>query len=446
MTVSPAAALNLGTTPGLNHFKLGISRKDAYTEYDMPALLLAPDLSPNFLVTPEENVRFQVDTNGKPTSGSKYPRVEAREENGDGTLIGWDGRTGIHWMEVTLRFLALPVKRPWACGTQIHGPKDDLIRFQVEGSDLSHLKLVARNTPPGSKKEVATTIRPSYQLGTWVTVRFEIKDGAGSLLLDGVKVLDFDARSKGLYWKWGIYLQANTSNGGVATGVVEVRKDSVRHWHPGWPMPSSVPVSVGAAGTVVGSDPTTVPAPPSSATPVVVPPAAPPTTATTSRVIMIVRHAEKPDDDSIHTLSDTGLLRASRLPHLFTPALLTGLFMPTDLWASEGNSASRRPIQTITPLSDALKLPVNTKYEAAAYKDCAKALLKQRTGVSLVCWAHGEIPGLVKALGVTTPKMFSTWPDNRFDVILVLVTDGSGGWHLTQVTEGLLPGDRSVGI
>lgn len=96
----------------------------------------------------------------------------------------------------------------------------------------------------------------------------------------------------------------------------------------------------------------------------------------------------------------------------------------------EVGSHSRRPIQTVTPLAEALKLaPVttHTKGEEQALVDDALG----RSGTVLICWQHQDIAkigNLIVGNDTTVPQ---SWPEDRYD--LVYVFDRSGdGWSFRQ--------------
>ena len=71
-------------------------------------------------------------------------------------------------------------------------------------------------------------------------------------------------------------------------------------------------------------------------------------------------------------------------------------------FASEAAKHSNRPIETITPLSQALHLRINHDYEDRETAKVADAVMsgKYAGKVVLICWHHGEIPHLAKAFGV----------------------------------------------
>lgn len=160
--------------------------------------------------------------------------------------------------------------------------------------------------------------------------------------------------------------------------------------------------------------------------------------AHTPRVVFLIRHGEKPlkEEHSPH-LTDTGTERARRLPSLF--ASQAGLPRPDVLFATHATHSSNREVETLTPLAQNLKLPIQDKYgEDDGAKMAAEILSGQYAGkVVLVCWHHGKLPEVAEALGVKNPPK---WSDTTFDRIWkVEWTDGKA--VMTDIPEGLMPGD-----
>ena len=171
---------------------------------------------------------------------------------------------------------------------------------------------------------------------------------------------------------------------------------------------------------------------------------------------MILRHGEKPPDDgpphgidadgdkSEHSLTTTGWARAGALVELFASARSAppaGLLRPGRLYASQGDSKSRRPLETLTPLAARLGLTVDTSH-AKADTAALAADLRAAGGVALVSWEHDAIPAIALALGTVTPPPPSEWPDDRFDLVWVLAANGAG-WTFAQVPQQLLAGDSA---
>jgi hypothetical protein len=156
--------------------------------------------------------------------------------------------------------------------------------------------------------------------------------------------------------------------------------------------------------------------------------------------ILIIRHAEKLTDGR-QDLSETGYKRASLLPTLFVGAgARADLPVPQFLFATHLSKHSNRPVETITPLAEALKLPIDSAIMNDDYAELAKQLLsgKYAGKVVLVSWHHGNIPQLATALGAQPP--YTPWPDEKFDrVWRIDYKDGKA--TLTDLPQGLLPGD-----
>ena len=150
-------------------------------------------------------------------------------------------------------------------------------------------------------------------------------------------------------------------------------------------------------------------------------------------IILLIRHAEKPGSGA--GLSPMGEKRAAAYVDFFTHYRLRGQPLTIGaLFAAKDSENSARPRLTLTPLSKALRLPLNTGYEGQKFDRLASHLrrndYKGRTVV--LCWKHGEILALAKALGVNSEKLPATaqwpaeWPAGEFHWILQIVRDESG--------------------
>ncbi|MDT0449372.1 histidine phosphatase family protein [Streptomyces hesseae] len=180
--------------------------------------------------------------------------------------------------------------------------------------------------------------------------------------------------------------------------------------------------------------------------------------------IMIIRHGEKPrgstrgmdenGEPDKKSLTQRGWERARALPKLFAPATgtsgadasgRTALPRPSTLFAAADygpNAGSRRMRQTVTPLAEELKLPVNTSFSETEEAKLATAALMSPQPV-LICWEHSRIADIVKALGAAkAPGVPKSWPD-RFDLVWVLTRHG-GTWSFRSVPQHLLDGDAAA--
>jgi hypothetical protein len=165
----------------------------------------------------------------------------------------------------------------------------------------------------------------------------------------------------------------------------------------------------------------------------------------TPAVLFILRHAEKPvGDDKSPDLSPVGFMRARALPSLFVAApgsnKLPRFPHPNFLFASAPAKHSNRPLETITPLAQALNLRVNTDFADLETAQIAKRILSGAYAGKfvLICWHHGEIPQLAKAFGVA--HVPHSWDQDVFDQIWEIQwIDGKP--QMVVLPQRLLPGD-----
>ena len=167
--------------------------------------------------------------------------------------------------------------------------------------------------------------------------------------------------------------------------------------------------------------------------------------------IMIIRHAEAPvpgqfkgvrqsGEDDEHSLIVRGWQRAGALIRFFMRPEHPAIAVPTHLIGSSfAGNTSRRPHQTLVPLSHAMALAVdesfNKNQEAALAARCLGL-----DGVVLISWHHECIPALASALAPNTPVP-PQWPDDCFDRVWVFDAERDGGWRFQQVPQRLLAGD-----
>ena len=161
-------------------------------------------------------------------------------------------------------------------------------------------------------------------------------------------------------------------------------------------------------------------------------------------VVYVLRHAEKPaPEENSPDLTATGFKRAEVLPSLFVQmpgAPAPRLPKPDAIFATARSKSSNRPVETVTPLAQVLKLPIRHEFDEHATGALAAEVLggKYAGKVVLVCWHHGQIPALVAALGVTDAP--ATWDATVFNQIWK-ITYSAGQAKLTILSEALLPGD-----
>ena len=170
--------------------------------------------------------------------------------------------------------------------------------------------------------------------------------------------------------------------------------------------------------------------------------------------IMIVRHAEKPDSDKLHGITEdgshdhhsltvTGWVRAGALVELLGSALRVpqaGLRCPDRIYGTDaGDGESKRSIQTVSPLGARLGVKVDTRYREGDEEELAKEI-RELSGTTLVSWHHETIHRIAKHLGEVRPDPPRHWPDDRFDLVWTF-TRTAEYWHFAQVPQLLLPDD-----
>ena len=152
---------------------------------------------------------------------------------------------------------------------------------------------------------------------------------------------------------------------------------------------------------------------------------------------MLMRHGEDMGEDS-YELSPQGKKRAEALPRLFGPRLPK----PDIIIATRASKHSDRPMETVEPLAAALHLAIDNRFRDDDYQLLARALMTDSRydgKTVLVCWHHGKIDNLAKALGV---KHAPHWPDAQFDHVWMIDFKKSGKASFEDVHQQLLPGDK----
>jgi hypothetical protein len=161
--------------------------------------------------------------------------------------------------------------------------------------------------------------------------------------------------------------------------------------------------------------------------------------------VMIIRHAEKPDDGA--GLTPAGEARAQAYVGYFEHFTLHGQPMtPNALYAAADSKSSMRPRLTITPLSQALGLPIDDRFADKQTRELADALRSEPHGDRvLICWHHGEIPKLIQDLGADPLQLLHAdkWPADEFGWVVILRYDHQGRLADAEVVhEQLMPDDR----
>ena len=136
-----------------------------------------------------------------------------------------------------------------------------------------------------------------------------------------------------------------------------------------------------------------------------------------AKVILVMRHAEKSDDPLDSNLTPAGYARAQHLAQ-YIPATFG---KPKGLFASAASKHSRRPIQTLEPLATQCHLTIDETYADQDYGALAHHLRKNDAfdgSLVVVCWHHGNIPSMMRALKAPEDDYPDPWKRGVFNLIL----------------------------
>lgn len=193
------------------------------------------------------------------------------------------------------------------------------------------------------------------------------------------------------------------------------------------------------------------------------------------RSIALIRHGEKPPMPVLgknpdtepplgidelggpneHSLTPRGWQRAGALAVFFGPAAgaarHASVRTPTVLLApdygSAQESAQHRPLQTLTPLSQRIGVVIATPVAKGSERDLVEQhVLTAQDADVLICWDHQNMGGIVAALNdlvVVSPRLGAgtDWPDDRFDMVLMLTRSAGNAYTFAQIPQLLLDGD-----
>jgi hypothetical protein len=179
-------------------------------------------------------------------------------------------------------------------------------------------------------------------------------------------------------------------------------------------------------------------------------------------VILVVRHAEQ-DPGSLqaapsgtsraravlsHDLAPEGSARAQAYLDYFRTFPMDGQPMRPDCLIAAGDARDNRcPRLTLEPLARAWGLAIDGRFKAREVTDLVRELRSRPHGrVILIAWQSGEIPGLLRALGVDPARVLpgGTWPEAVCNWVLQLNCDAQGRVaEAMAFNENLLPQDSA---
>jgi broad specificity phosphatase PhoE len=152
--------------------------------------------------------------------------------------------------------------------------------------------------------------------------------------------------------------------------------------------------------------------------------------------ILLMRHAEKIGDPMDPHLSAEGYARAAKLAD-YIPATFG---IPQFLFATSISKHSIRPIETVGPLAAKIGVSIDSTYADQDYGALASQLLSEPRYVGsgsliVVCWHHGNIPSMARALRARPGSYPDPWDSRVFNQILVMTYAGDGEPGVTTSTE-----------
>jgi len=160
----------------------------------------------------------------------------------------------------------------------------------------------------------------------------------------------------------------------------------------------------------------------------------------------MIRHAENPADG--HGLSPRGKERAEVYVNYFKNFTIKGKRRePQAVVVAADSKQSHRPRLTVEPFAKAANLPIDNRFANKQPADLAAELrANYEAKVILICWHHGQIPALLRALGAAPETLLPNgkWPRDVYDWVIVVSFDENGRVipeDTQRMTEHLLQGD-----
>jgi hypothetical protein len=170
--------------------------------------------------------------------------------------------------------------------------------------------------------------------------------------------------------------------------------------------------------------------------------------------IMLIRHAEKPTDQDggvdqkgepdKHDLIVRGWQRAGALTQFFAnphdPQV--PIQPPATIFATEPTtgSDSKRPMHTVTPLSQWLNITIDSTIQEGSEQDLVNKAVASN-GVVLIAWHHENIPAIANLI-LGNQSAPQKWPADRFDVVWIFDRAAANApWQFSQLPQLLLAGD-----
>ncbi len=177
-------------------------------------------------------------------------------------------------------------------------------------------------------------------------------------------------------------------------------------------------------------------------------------------IIMFLRHGEKPGESGAphgvnkhgeldgHSLSVLGWTRAGALAGLFAHAPSAAhpyVVRPERILATRPTpeAKSKREVDTATPTAQRLGITLEDDHTHGNEIDLVEEVLG-RSESTLIVWHHGTMAKIVRHFPVTNKEEIPhRWPDERFDLIWILVKEPSAvlAYRFISVPQLLLAHD-----
>ena len=135
----------------------------------------------------------------------------------------------------------------------------------------------------------------------------------------------------------------------------------------------------------------------------------------------------------------TRLTRIWRRPDRHAPLALylpVTFGNPDFIFAAAISKRSARPYETVQPLAQRIDAQINAAIADDDYQKLADHLLSHTPYIGkfiVVCWHHGHIPDLMRALGAADGTFPDPWDSAVFD--LILKVEFNGGVAVTTIKE-----------
>jgi hypothetical protein len=163
-------------------------------------------------------------------------------------------------------------------------------------------------------------------------------------------------------------------------------------------------------------------------------------------VVLIIRHAE--DGGTGSDLAPRGHERAEAYKNYFLNFTVDSKRLePAAIFAAKDSKKSHRPRLTAEPFATAAKLKIDARFGNSQSTELAADLRANHQGkVILICWRHGNIPALLRALGAKPEDLLprGKWPNSVYDWVILLSYDQDGRLipgSAMRINEHLMPGD-----